>query len=344
MSSVVLRGVVKRYGETTVVRGVDLQVAQGERLALLGPSGCGKTTLLRMITGLETPDGGSIHLGEDEVAGTRFVPPERRRLAMVFQTYAVWPHRNLRDNVAYPLRLQGVPDAAARADAALAKVKLGGMGDRMPGTLSGGQQQRVAIARALAARPRVLLLDEPLSNLDAALREELGAEIVALAREEGLTVVMVTHDQAEALALSDRVAVMHAGTIAQVGTPEELYRTPRTLHVARVTGALNVLPGRRTGGRLVVAGVDLGVDEGPDAAVNACFRPEDAHPAPIGAPDALPYTVIAGAYRGATTRWRLRVGDTVGTEVQVDARSGLDLAAHAAAGGGLAVTHLRALA
>ena len=342
MSSVVLRGVVKRYGETTVVRGVDLHVAEGERLALLGPSGCGKTTLLRMIAGLETPDGGSILLGEDEVAGGRFVPPEQRRLAMVFQTYAVWPHRNLRDNVAYPLRLQGVPDAGVRADAALAKVKLGGMGDRMPGTLSGGQQQRVAIARALAARPRVLLLDEALCNLDAALREVLGAEIVALAREEGLTVVRVTQDQAEALALSDRVAVMHAGTIAQVGTPEELYRLPRTLHVARVTGALNVVPARRTGGRLVVAGVDLGADAGTDEAVNACFRPEDAHPAPVGAPDALPYTVIAGAYRGATTRWRLRLGDAAGTEVQVDARSGLDLAAHAAAGGGLAFTHLRA--
>ncbi len=318
MSDVELEGVRKRFGNAQVVDGIDLKVVAGERLALLGPSGCGKTTLLRMIAGLERPDGGAIRIGGELVAGGAWVPPEARGLGMVFQSYAVWPHRTVRENVAYPLRLRRAPDADARADAALAKVKLGGFGERMPGTLSGGQQQRVAIARALAARPRVLLLDEPLSNLDAALREELGTEIAGLAREEGLTVVMVTHDQAEALALADRVAVMHAGRIAQIGAPHVLYDSPSTLQVARATGPLNEIAAVRRDGRLHADAVDLGGSEGPDGPVWACFRPEHATPSDAG----VPVEPVARAYRGSSVRWRARLA---GTEVSIDTPPGTEL-------------------
>jgi iron(III) transport system ATP-binding protein len=318
VSDVELEGVRKRFGNAQVVDGIDLKVVAGERLALLGPSGCGKTTLLRMIAGLERPDGGTIRIGAEVVAGGAWVPPEARGLGMVFQSYAVWPHRTVRENVAYPLRLRRAPDADARADAALAKVKLAGFGERMPGTLSGGQQQRVAIARALAARPRVLLLDEPLSNLDAALREELGTEIAGLAREDGLTVVMVTHDQAEALALADRVAVMHAGRIAQVGAPHVLYDSPTTLQVARATGPLNEIAAARRDGRLHADTVDLGVSEGPDGTVWACFRPEHATPSGAG----VPVEAVARAYRGSSVRWRVRLA---GTEVSIDTPPGTEL-------------------
>jgi iron(III) transport system ATP-binding protein len=336
MSGVELQGVVKGWGGNTVVKGVDLSVRPGERFTLLGPSGCGKTTILRMVAGLETPDAGTIDIGGARVAGDgRFVPPEARGLGMVFQSYAVWPHRTVRDNVAYPLRLRGVADADAQADAALAKVKLGAMGDRMPGTLSGGQQQRVAVARALAARPRVLLLDEPLSNLDAALREELGAEIAEIARDSGLTVIMVTHDQAEALALSDRVGVMHGGVLQQVGTPEALYAAPVNLRVARCTGPLGELPALRAGGRVRVGGVDLGESTGPDGAVTLAFRPEEARFVERGG---LPCTVLGRLYRGATARWRVRV-DTGATPAELVLDAPADAPAHA----GLAFTRTRVL-
>ncbi|MFZ5478218.1 MAG: ABC transporter ATP-binding protein [Myxococcota bacterium] len=304
-----LEGLTKAYGRSAVVRGLDLRIATGEIFTLLGPSGCGKTTTLRMIAGLEQPDAGTIRIGGDDV--TR-LPPERRRLGMVFQSYAVWPHRSVRDNVAYPLVLRGERDAAAQADAALARVRLAGMGDRWPHTLSGGQQQRVALARALAAKPRVLLLDEPLSNLDAGLREELRALIVALAREERLTVVLVTHDQEEALGMSDRVGVMAEGRLAQVADPRTLYENPDGPFVARFVGTLNELPGERRDGRLRVGGVDVGEHPGPDGAVTIGFRPEHARFAPEG----LPARVESSAFRGATTRYRVRVGDTL---VVVDA-------------------------
>jgi ABC-type Fe3+/spermidine/putrescine transport system ATPase subunit len=304
-----LAGVTKAYGANPVVRGLDLRIGAGEIFTLLGPSGCGKTTTLRMIAGLEAPDAGTIRIGDEDV--TR-LPPERRRLGMVFQSYAVWPHRTVRENVAYPLTLRGEPDASAKADAALARVRLGGMGDRWPHTLSGGQQQRVALARALAARPRVLLLDEPLSNLDAGLREELRHLIVALAREERLTVVLVTHDQEEALGMSDRVGVMHEGRLAQVADPRTLYESPDTAFVARFVGTLNEVDGERRGGRLLVGGVDVGEASGADGAVRVAFRPEHARFADTG----VPARVEASAFRGASTRYRVRIGDAL---VVVDA-------------------------
>lgn len=243
MARVLLKGIQKSYGDNPVVRSLDLEVEEGEVLALLGPSGCGKTTTLRMVAGLEQPSGGEIRIGEEVVSGPgRFVPPELRRLGMVFQSYAVWPHRTVRENVAYPLRLQGAADLEPRVDQALDAVKLSGLGERYPNQLSGGQQQRVALARALVAEPRVLLLDEPLSNLDAHLREQMRDEIRALVKRRGITVLFVTHDQEEALGLADRVAVMHQGRVEQHAAPERLYDEPATVFAARFVGRQSELP------------------------------------------------------------------------------------------------------
>ncbi|QSQ12333.1 ABC transporter ATP-binding protein [Myxococcus landrumensis] len=246
MAAISLEGVFKSYGTTPVVRGLSLEVQEGELVSLLGPSGCGKTTTLRMLAGLEHPDAGVLRLGGDVVAGPGVrVPPERRGLGMVFQGYAVWPHRTVEENVAYPLTLRRMPKTAlaAQVSEALRWVRLEKLATRKPHELSGGQLQRVALARALVAGPRVLLLDEPLSNLDAALREELRAEIAALRARLGTTLVFVTHDQGEALALSDRIAVMNQGVLEQVATPETLYREPATPFVAGFVGGANVLSG-----------------------------------------------------------------------------------------------------
>jgi iron(III) transport system ATP-binding protein len=297
-----LAGVSKSWGKP-VLRSMDLEVKTGEIFALLGPSGCGKTTALRIVAGLETPDEGTVHVDEQLVAGPGVaLPPEARGLGMVFQSYAVWPHMKVLDNVAWPLRLRKQPDADAAARAALARVRLQGFEDRWPGTLSGGQQQRVAIARALASRPRVLLLDEPLSNLDAGLREELRDQIAVLAREAGLTVLLVTHDQEEALSMCDRVAVMNEGVIQQVGAPRELYTRPRTRFVARFVGNLNTLPAVRAAGRVTPGDLD---DPGPDGPVEIGFRPESARFADTG----VPCVVERSVYRGAFTRHHVRVGD-----------------------------------
>lgn len=304
-----LTALSKAYGTVPVVEALDLHIRAGELLTLLGPSGCGKTTTLRLVAGLERPDGGTIHLGDSLVAGPgTFVPPERRALGMVFQAYAVWPHLSVLENVAFPLRLQRAPDAVAQARAMLERVQLGAFAERMPHALSGGQQQRVALARALVARPRVLLLDEPLSALDAGLREDLRQQIRALARADGLTVILVTHDQDEALSISDRVAVMHAGRITQLADPETLYRRPANAFVARFVGTLGVLSDTRRDGRLVH--LDLALP-GPDGTVTVGFRPEDAV---LGA-EGLPCTVRSSTFRGATWRHEVQVGTTT---VQVD--------------------------
>ncbi|MCR5875332.1 ABC transporter ATP-binding protein [Phenylobacterium sp. J426] len=232
-------GVSKRFGDHYAVEQVDLAVREGEFFALLGPSGCGKTTLMRLLAGFETPDAGRILLDGQDIAG---LPPHRRPVTMMFQSYALFPHLTVAKNIAYGLRALPRQEAAARVDEMLALVKLDGMGDRKPHQLSGGQQQRVALARALAPRPRILLLDEPLAALDRKLREETQAELVALQRRLGLTFVVVTHDQDEALAMADRLAVMQAGRIAQVATPREVYERPATRAVAEFLGEVNVLP------------------------------------------------------------------------------------------------------
>jgi ABC-type Fe3+/spermidine/putrescine transport system ATPase subunit len=227
-----------------VIHGMSLSIGSGEIVSLLGPSGCGKTTALRMIAGLERPDRGTIQISGRTVFGEgRDLAPEKRNVGLVFQSYAVWPHRTVLENVAYPLYLKKNPRAEVLAVEALALVQLEEMKDRFPHTLSGGQQQRVALARALAAKPELLLFDEPLSNLDAKLREEMRHEVRDLARSVGITSMYVTHDQPEAFAVSDRVAVVLGGRVAQIATPEVLYDEPEDLGVAEFVGRISVLDG-----------------------------------------------------------------------------------------------------
>jgi iron(III) transport system ATP-binding protein len=246
MPDIELRRVLKRFGTQTAVNGIDLAAEQGEMLTLLGPSGCGKTTTLRMIAGLEDPDEGTIRAGErllfDAAKGVN-IPPENRGLGMVFQSYAIWPHMTVLENVAYPLKMRRVPVRERRimVSKVLDLVGLGGLEDKPATKLSGGQQQRVAFARALVFQPELLLLDEPLSNLDAKLREHMRFELRIMQKRLGLTAICVTHDQEEALTLSDRLVVMNGGNIEQVGTPEEIYERPATRFVAQFIGKANMI-------------------------------------------------------------------------------------------------------
>jgi iron(III) transport system ATP-binding protein len=251
--------VAKHYHPATggivrAVDGVSLRVPAGEMFGILGASGCGKTTLLRMIAGLEVPDAGDIDVGGTCVFSARRrknVPPNRRDLSLVFQSYAIWPHLSVLENVAFPLRVRGISgDAVEReARAALASVQLADHAPRRATQLSGGQQQRLALARAFVSRPKLLLLDEPLSNLDAQLREQMRVELKRLQREHGITTVFVTHDQAEGLSLADTVGVMGDGRLMQVGRPDEIYERPASLDVATFIGSMNLLPAKPTGGR-----------------------------------------------------------------------------------------------
>ncbi len=249
MGQLELAHLQKRYGSTLAVADVSLTIAPGEWVTFLGPSGSGKTTTLRMIAGFIQPTVGSIQLDGEiltSVADRIFIPPERRHMGMVFQSYAVWPHMTIFKNVAYPLKFTGLDPAEqqTRVGKILDLVQLSHLSNRFPAQLSGGQQQRVALARSLVMEPKLLLLDEPLSNLDAKLRDELRAEIVDLTRCLGATVIYVTHDQTEALAMSDRVVVMHHGQIQQVDTPQVIYQTPVNSFVATFVGSANLLPGR----------------------------------------------------------------------------------------------------
>ena len=243
MAELAVRKLTKRYADTAVVMDVDLDVAPGEFMSLLGPSGCGKSTLLRMVAGLVPPSSGDVHV--DGVNVTH-LPPHRRGLGLVFQSYALFPHLTVADNVGFGLRRQGVRGAELRrrVQDALELVRLVHLASRFPRQLSGGQQQRVALARAVAPRPRILLLDEPLSNLDAQLRDDMQIEIKRLQRELGITSVFVTHDQAEALSLSDQVCVLNHGRVQQVGTPETIYHAPANGFVAGFIGRSNRLGGR----------------------------------------------------------------------------------------------------
>ncbi|MFP2906924.1 ABC transporter ATP-binding protein [Pyxidicoccus sp. 3LFB2] len=315
MAAIALEALVKSYGTTPVVRGLSLDVREGELVSLLGPSGCGKTTTLRMLAGLEHPDSGVIRIGGETVAGPGVrIPPERRGLGMVFQSYAVWPHRSVEQNVAYPLTLRRLPkaDVASRVKEALRWVRLEALATRRPHELSGGQRQRVALARALVAGPRVLLLDEPLSNLDAALREELRAEIAALRARLGTTMVFVTHDQGEALALSDRIAVMNRGVIEQVDTPERLYREPATPFVAGFVGGANVLVGRVRGGDFHTAQGDVRFPlpaglTASDGDYTLVVRPEDLE---LGGEGTL-LPLSARLFLGHAAEYRFPVGGTL---------------------------------
>ncbi|WP_241384548.1 ABC transporter ATP-binding protein [Rhodococcus sp. CH91] len=272
MSAITLAGVDLLFPDGTAgLSGIDLEVRDGEFVALVGPSGSGKTTLLRTVAGFLDPTAGTVRLGDDVVAdGARSVPPEKRRLGMVFQNHAIWPHRNVGRNVAYPLEIAKVPRArrAERISEVLDLVGLPGMEHRDPATLSGGQRQRVALARALAGRPRALLLDEALSALDEPLRDRLRLELRTLTRAQQLTVIHVTHDRAEALALADRVVVLDRGRIRQVGAPEELVLRPRSAFVASFLSDANLLTGTASADGFVSddGTVDVHRDRLPDSA------------------------------------------------------------------------------
>ena len=307
--TVALTGLVKRYGATLALDGVSLTVAPGEFFTLLGPSGCGKTTTLRSVAGFVTPDAGLVAI--DGVTVTR-VPPHRRQVGMVFQHYALFPHRTVAQNVGFGLRMQRVsrPEITSRVAEALALVQLPGYGARYPSQLSGGEQQRVALARALITRPAVLLLDEPLGALDKKLRDHMKIELKRLQREVGITTIYVTHDQEEALTMSDRIAVMHRGRVEQVASPRGLYETPATAFVASFIGNINLLSGRAAGGNAVECGTARLAASGTapaGAPVAVALRPERVRLEPAGALDTvLPMTVAHVVYQGETVRYILK--------------------------------------
>ncbi|MET7573908.1 ABC transporter ATP-binding protein [Streptomyces sp. NPDC005492] len=326
-ATVEFRGLRREFGLTVALDGLDLTVRPGEFLALLGPSGCGKTTALRMLAGFEHPTSGEVLVDGQDVTD---VPAHRRDAGMVFQSYSLFPHLNALDNVAFGLRMRKVRTAERRARAAelLDLVGLGDKGERFPHQLSGGQQQRIALARALALRPRVLLLDEPLSALDAKVRLSLREEIRRLQQELGITTLFVTHDQEEALSIADRVAVMRAGKLEQCAAPAELYGRPATAFVAEFVGTMSRLPGRLTDGVVEVLGQRLPVDgeapAGPD--VDVLVRPEAIDVRADSSGDAR---VVGTAFLGAVVRLTVQLADS--TEVKAD------LPTHEAAGLGAGV-------
>ena len=292
-------GVRKRYGTVAAVDGVSLTVPEGAFVSLLGPSGCGKTTLLRLVGGFETPDEGTISIGGEDVTRR---PPQRRPTAMVFQSYALFPTMTVGENVGYGLKVRGASrgDIRERVETALGRVDLGGLADRHVSALSGGQQQRVALARAIAVEPDVLLFDEPLSNLDLALREATRAELKSLQRTLGVTSLYVTHDQQEALALSDRIALMRSGRIVAEGTPEALWSEPPTAYAASFLGGANVVRDRDLAETLAGERMPSG-----QALV---VRPEAMEVVEPESPGAVPARLLSRQFLGLTSEWTLDLG------------------------------------
>jgi putative spermidine/putrescine transport system ATP-binding protein len=329
--AVQLDGVLKRFGDAVALHKISLTIEEGEFITLLGPSGCGKTTLLNLMAGFVEADGGEIFIDGELVTE---IPSYQREIGIVFQNYALFPHMTVEKNVGYGLRMRGVPKAeiAERVEQALALVKLGGYGHRKPRELSGGQQQRVALARALVIRPKVLLLDEPFSALDKNLRLSMQVELKAIQRKLGVTTVFVTHDQGEALSMSDRVVVMSAGHVRQIGSPDEIYRRPLDQFVAGFVGDVNVLPGRYAGRDNGVV-VELGgnmlripaerVQASVGDRLDVYVRPENIQLGPLGPRSFLSATVITHVFQGDHVDVHLDV-PALGSATLFARQSGLD--------------------
>ncbi|WP_305074123.1 ABC transporter ATP-binding protein [Propionivibrio sp.] len=319
MASIEIKGISKQYAGRTILSDLSLELQDGECFTLLGPSGCGKTVLLRLIAGFEAPDSGRILIGGDVVADAasgEMLPPDKRSLGMVFQDYAVWPHMTVFDNVAYPLKLAGIAadELKRRALRIIDLVGLAHLDQRLPSQLSGGQQQRVALARALVSEPQILLLDEPLNNLDANLREEMRFEIKALQQKTGVTILYVTHDQEIALGIADRLAVMDEhGRLRQIGTPEEVYEHPVDDFVFRFLGIANFLPVRREADVLHVGNsserwTGLPPDK-PGNILTAGFRPSDVVLSRQG--EGLPGTIRRASFLGAQFDYLIEIAGTL---------------------------------
>jgi iron(III) transport system ATP-binding protein len=324
VASVELRGLTKRYGANAVVDDISLKIEHGRLVSLLGPSGCGKTTTLRLIAGFIEPTQGEIAVGDRVVSSpTRTLPPEQRNMSMIFQSYALWPHMTVADNVAYGLTLRKKMNReriAKKVSAILATTKLQALAERYPGELSGGQQQRVALARALIVEPETLLLDEPLSNLDANLREEMRFEVRRLHDQYRYTTVYVTHDQSEAMTTADLIAVMNLGKIEQVGPPEEIYDRPRSEFVARFIGSSNVVKGAvLDDSHLSIAGVALRVAgklAGAPGAISIRQHEIALHATePASSENVLPATVTRNVFLGNSRDYVVEAAD--GTQLRV---------------------------
>jgi iron(III) transport system ATP-binding protein len=324
LASVELRHLTKHYDSTAVVDDVSLHIEHGLLVCLLGPSGCGKTTTLRLIAGFVEPTGGEIHVGARLVSSpARTLPPEQRNMSMIFQSYALWPHMTVAENIAYGLKLrkQDRDTVARKLKSILQTTRLGNLADRYPGELSGGQQQRVALARALVVEPETLLLDEPLSNLDANLREEMRFEVRRLHDEYRYTTVYVTHDQSEAMTTADVIAVMNAGRIEQAGSPEEIYERPRSEFVARFIGSSNVVSGKnlddsrisfagtplRCAGKLAAGGTTSVSIRQHAIAIRAAKPPQTEN--------VVPATVVRQVFLGDSRDYMVEVAD--GTQLRI---------------------------
>ena len=320
-----LRGLSKLYGEVRAVDRLDLDIGRGELVAFLGPSGCGKTTSLRMIAGLTPTSEGRIVVDGRDLTDT---PAYKRDMGVVFQSYALFPHLTVARNVAFGLEMRGVAreEIARRVEEAIALVRLQGLSDRKPAAMSGGQQQRVALARALVIRPSILLLDEPLSNLDAKLRDEMRTEIRDIQQRLGITAIFVTHDQVEALTMCDRVAVMNAGRLEQLGTPQELYERPATPFVASFVGRTNRLRGEAEGEHVIIAGARLRAPAAHRGLVDIMVRPHRIAARPAGAAvdtqeNALPGRVRRAVFAGDVLQYEIEIGGMTAT-VEESTRGG----------------------
>ena len=333
MASVELRGLTKRYGSAAVVDNVSLTIAHGHLVCLLGPSGCGKTTTLRLIAGFVEPSEGEIRVGDKLVSSpAHSLPPERRNMSMIFQSYALWPHMTVAENIVYGLKLRKLDrdTIGKKLQAILATTKLAPLAERYPGELSGGQQQRVALARALIVEPETLLLDEPLSNLDANLREEMRFEVRRLHDAYRYTTVYVTHDQSEAMTTADLIAIMNAGKVEQAGSPEEIYDRPRSEFVARFIGSSNVIKGKGLdASRVDFAGTPLrcsGEQVSAGAATPVSIRPHDIaiSASRLEGENVVPAVVVRQVFLGGNRDYMVEAKD--GSQLRILTRADENIA------------------